>query len=1052
MGCAASTQAMSDGAAAAPAPADRDGLESRHARRSTMAGLVNFPRSSERHSVVGSGGPQRTRRSSNGLFRRVSGGSSVASDDATASLADVDTLALGSNTQVVSAPSQWLVVMGSKVSGKSTLIRQLKMTYDGADGLDALRFTREARKVALDLIKRAAKEVAPSLADADAKNAAERIQALGRRAQVTESVASDVHQLWESPQIAKYESQLTDVQSRKACRHYVERIDTLARDDYIPEPADLMYMATPTVGQQETRVPSFPGGELTLVEINRDASVNLDINTPVRAAPLDHSAPRQDETCGQRRSHCFLLTQATASNTDLNILGPGLRGVVFVASLLEYQPSEKEAGFTLPPDVLKMWRNAQNLADSRNTPCFLVLSRRDLLYELTGQLPNGLTPSSFEVEMRSQFLGHVQSDEGLTQDNDARMTRVTAANTLLRSTLLLDLVNVQEGITPFIELMMNNAFPELDFEEDDSNTLVDSVHLCFAFFGREGHALSKGGVLPVTKWQDHVLSLSDHVWLHGLPQPLPNPSRVTDEVAALLGKGHPNEARAHFWQALTFLADEVGLNTVDHLGYLHIAPLLTSNGALMVVLRRDFGAAPALGPLKRGVKWQPVSSVAWKLAKVAQAAELHTYRQEGRTTSSSYAADVKEMIADTPSRDMQPRVWIEKLRVATGLDAPKMMSAGTYMVAFYTNSSREGLHVLIPANEHPSMVPFVKISDSHLSLSEWTQLRELAEGMDGGKSASVPKNWAAAQNWMGPEVGSEKQFTALQKFFYGVSSLRQRLERQCTAMKDEMRYSKMGAAAQWLATLGNLYVQEIVHADPEGKVQFIVIGKHFNDSDATDAGIPTSMRWTPISIFEEEHFRRFVPQMHNAVSTGRDVLVKALDKQQKLERCYLRNDLRASAAPSQTGSDAMHQSGLHDSNQASMLASAVQGEQGNRTSKGGLKTGLSMLVKSPMFLQGVFGKDDETELDKAWEALRWTKRVTNTFCVVDFGSTNAKPAMVSLAASAPKQRLQYHAKLYNTTTKALDGKIKQMKKRVETVNKLLIDAPKNASVGSAPTA
>ena len=135
-----------------------------------------------------------------------------------------------------------------------------------------------------------------------------------------------------------------------------------------------------------------------------------------------------------------------------------------------------------------------------------------------------------------------------------------------------------------------------------------------------------------------------------------------------------------------------------------------------------------------------------------------------------------------------------------------------------------------------------------------------------------------------------------------------------------------------------------------------------------------------------------------------------------------------------------------------MLASAVQGEQGNRTSKGGLKTGLSMLVKSPMFLQGVFGKDDETELDKAWEALRWTKRVTNTFCVVDFGSTNAKPAMVSLAASAPKQRLQYHAKLYNTTTKALDGKIKQMKKRVETVNKLLIDAPKNASVGSAPTA
>ena len=54
-----------------------------------------------------------------------------------------------------------------------------------------------------------------------------------------------------------------------------------------------------------------------------------------------------------------------------------------------------------------------------------------------------------------------------------------------------------------------------------------------------------------------------------------------------------------------------------------------------------------------------------------------------------------------------------------------------------------------------------------------------------------------------------KQFTMLQKFFYGVFSLRQRLERECTAMNDELRYSHVEAAADSLKSLGELYTGEI---------------------------------------------------------------------------------------------------------------------------------------------------------------------------------------------------------------------------------------------------
>ena len=50
------------------------------------------------------------------------------------------------------APVQRLIVMGSRASGKSTLIRQLKSAHDTIDVEEASRFAREARKVALELV------------------------------------------------------------------------------------------------------------------------------------------------------------------------------------------------------------------------------------------------------------------------------------------------------------------------------------------------------------------------------------------------------------------------------------------------------------------------------------------------------------------------------------------------------------------------------------------------------------------------------------------------------------------------------------------------------------------------------------------------------------------------------------------------------------------------------------------------------------------------------------------------------------------------------------
>ena len=57
-----------------------------------------------------------------------------------------DPLGLGKESKAVSAPVQWLVVMGPKGTGKSTLIRQMKHANDGCDIAEALRFARETHR------------------------------------------------------------------------------------------------------------------------------------------------------------------------------------------------------------------------------------------------------------------------------------------------------------------------------------------------------------------------------------------------------------------------------------------------------------------------------------------------------------------------------------------------------------------------------------------------------------------------------------------------------------------------------------------------------------------------------------------------------------------------------------------------------------------------------------------------------------------------------------------------------------------------------------------
>ena len=185
------------------------------------------------------------------------------------------------------------------------------------------------------------------------------------------------------------------------------------------------------------------------------------------------------------------------------------------------------------------------------------------------------------------------------------------------------------------------------------------------------------------------------------------------------------------------------------------------------------------------------------MADVAQAAEITV--TEGTTAESTYASQVRDMVATTKSQDLSPRKWLDKLSVsATNDSAAVQLTPGTYVVAFNTQSTKGGLRILMGHKGPSWLPPHVKISNGPLSSTDWSELCDLEQAIQKGLGSSkvchalssnygaslrihistlictpnaiaqIPANWSKGKNWMGPDVTSEKHLTTTQKYFYGV--------------------------------------------------------------------------------------------------------------------------------------------------------------------------------------------------------------------------------------------------------------------------------------------
>lgn len=364
---------------------------------------------------------------------------------------------------------------------------------------------------------------------------------------------------------------------------------------------------------------------------------------------------------------------------------------------------------------------------------------------------------------------------------------------------------------------------------------------------------------------------------------------------------------------------------------------------------------------------------------------------------------MKEMIASCPAERLHPAAWLPRLCTAHAsalVEGEASMAServaltpGTYVAAFYVVSTIHGFKVLVPEQDH-SMVPLVKVSNELLSDADWANMQGLAAAARDGKPLDVPQDWAAAKGWLGPEVGSEHGFTTLQKLFYGVYALRQRLGRDCStsgadsAYQDDLRYSKVSQAADSLTSLGSLYDVEVLNLDADQQAQVVVFCRTYDlKCDETYTG----MRWYPLELFEARHYWRFLPEQFGQYCSSKARLLAT--RMPSFLGALGDSDIATfvgdasfgsfEASPGRRLSSSTARRSSCDSTSTFTTAAASNGRRSSCDSSSNDAAGTPPSVaKQRLAARRKFEakraeeEDNARTIEKSWERLRWTKRLS----------------------------------------------------------------------------
>merc|ERR1711990_79531 len=257
-----------------------------------------------------------------------------------------------------------LLLLGTGESGKSTILKQMKILHQRADGPEeTVGLTKEDREAQVTIIRQNVIDSMGSLLDAAAdfeypladssKEAQQKVRDVWEKEDYAryQEIVKDIVILWEDPSIQKCIKQKAKIQLLDSAPYFLKKAVTIGAADYLPTDDDVLRARSQTTGVVTV--------DFTLKERNRELKLEL----------VDVGGQR-----GERRRwiHCF----------------EGVTAVMFIISLSDYnQVLWEDETTNRMLEAEELFGQMLNNVFFRETPFIVFFNKWDLFKEKLKEVP-----------------------------------------------------------------------------------------------------------------------------------------------------------------------------------------------------------------------------------------------------------------------------------------------------------------------------------------------------------------------------------------------------------------------------------------------------------------------------------------------------------------------------------------------------------------------------------------------------------------------------------------------------------------------------------------
>ncbi|KAJ3450380.1 guanine nucleotide-binding protein g(o) subunit alpha [Anaeramoeba flamelloides] len=149
-----------------------------------------------------------------------------------------------------------ILLLGTGDSGKSTVVKQIQILYKGGFKKEQLEryknILRSNLKIYIKSLIRGCEKLNIPISDKNETIAQDFVQNVKKSSsEITEQLSQDIQTLWADPGLKKAYENREAFQLPDAANYFLDRVDAICKEDFIPTEKDILHCRIATVGVKE---------------------------------------------------------------------------------------------------------------------------------------------------------------------------------------------------------------------------------------------------------------------------------------------------------------------------------------------------------------------------------------------------------------------------------------------------------------------------------------------------------------------------------------------------------------------------------------------------------------------------------------------------------------------------------------------------------------------------------------------------------------------------------------------------------------------------------